>query len=251
MKTLRRIVIGLVALLGLFLAASVTLVLWLRAPVPEGGVSGAPADALARSIEQAANTQAWDRVGAIQWSQGGRREHLWDRRRNLDRLRVRDLEVLIDLGTKRGVATEAGKPLGGEALENALNTAYAAWINDSFWLNPLVKLFDPGVKREKVTVDGETGLLITYQSGGLTPGDQYLWLLGDGGLPRAWRMWTSIFPIQGIEVTWESWQTLPGGTKISTVHRMPAITIDMAPVKAAATLEELTGGEDPFSALFE
>ena len=34
-----------------------------------------------------------------------------------------------------------------EDAQKAIDTAYAYWINDSFWLNPLVKLFDDGVER--------------------------------------------------------------------------------------------------------
>lgn len=251
-RILKKLFIGLLVLVGLFLVASVTLIMWLRAPVPEGGVSGPEADQLARQIEQAVNKPAWDKVGAIQWSMGERRRHLWDRTRGFDKVGLGDLEVLLDTHTKKGTATKAGKALEGQELEVALQRAYAAYINDTFWLNPLVKLFDEGVKREKVSIredEGTTGLLITYTGGGITPGDQYLWIVAPDNIPRAWRMWTSIFPIQGIKVSWDAWTELHTGAKISTRHAMPGVEITLDGVRSADDVRQLTGGTDPFSGL--
>ena len=55
---------------------------------------------------------------------------------------------------------------------------------------------------------------------GVTPGDRYLWVLDEQGLPTAWQMWVRILKIDGLEATWEDWVTLPAGAKISTRHRI-------------------------------
>jgi hypothetical protein len=122
-----------------------------------------------------------------------------------------------------------------------LRTAYAYWINDSFWLNPVVKLFDPGVERSLVELDdGRNALLVSYTSGGVTPGDAYLWIPGPGDLPEAWRMWVQIIPIGGIETTWEGWTELSTGAKISTQHRgWGRLMTFITDVQGAETLEAL------------
>lgn len=250
-----RLIAGIILVpLALFIVVSTILVFVLRAPIPTGGVAGAEADALAHHLEEVVNRAAWERTGALMWSARGGRDHLWDKSRGLIKVRLGDTEALLDIGRQHGRAWQEGRELDGELRTAALARAYAAWVNDSFWLNPLVKLFDPGVKREIVAVPsgdpGTRALLISYTSGGLTPGDQYLWLIPEEGPPVAWRMWTSIFPIQGILVTWEGWIRFDTGALVSTQHHIPGLDFELSNVRGAATLAELTGGEDPFAPLF-
>ena len=64
-------------------------------------------------------------------------------------------------------------------LKEALDNAYAAWINDSYWVVMPYKLQDPGVKltytREDKTEDGKDAhvLTMTFDSVGLTPQNKY------------------------------------------------------------------------------
>ena len=137
-----------------------------------------------------------------------------------------------------------------------LEKAWVFWCNDSFWLNPIAKLFDEGTRRSLVSVpdSGEgplRGLLVAYDSGGVTPGDAYLWLVGQDGLPRAWRMWTQILPLGGIEASWEGWQSLPNGARVATRHRLPIFTLELSDIRAAASAAELSGGEDPFGPILQ
>jgi hypothetical protein len=252
MKWLRIAGLAFVAIVGVFLVGSVTLIMFLRAPVP-AGTSGPEADALARRFEEATSPAAWAKIGAIEWVHDKRREHLWDRARGFDRVRIGELEVLLDLHTWRGTATLKGRSLDGPELDAALARARAAHLNDTYWLNPMGKLFDEGVKREKVELsedEGNIGLLITHSSGGVTPGDQYLWIGKAEGPPNAWRMWTSVFPIQGVKISWESWSDIFEGAKVSVLHRLPlGVRVDLLGIKAKASLGELTGGTDPFAAI--
>ncbi len=208
----------LAALLVLGLLAIVVVAYSVDEPRPEG-LPGPEADALARSMEAAVNKEAWDRTGAVRWSFFDRHHYVWDRDRGLVELRWGESRALFRAADQTGRVWKAGVEQTGEDAEEALRTAHAYWINDSFWLNPVVKLFDPGVERGLVELgDDGHGLLVSYSSGGVTPGDAYLWIPGPDGLPKAWRMWVQIIPIGGIETTWEGWTELDTGAKIATQH---------------------------------
>jgi hypothetical protein len=190
----------------------------LSEPRPEGR-PGPKADALARLMEASVDKEAWDRTGAVRWSFFERHHYVWDRDHDLVELRWGDSRALFRTGDRSGRAWHAGSEQTGEDAAKALSTAYEYWINDSFWLNPVVKFFDPGVERALVQLDdGRDALLISYSSGGVTPGDAYLWIVGDDDLPKAWRMWVQIIPIGGIETSWEGWEELATGAKVSTQH---------------------------------
>ena len=183
------------------------------------GRSGPEADALARSMEAAVNVEAWGRTAAVRWSFFDQHHYVWDRSRGLVELRWGDSRALFRTADQTGRVWKEDVEQSPEDAKEAIGAAYAFWINDSFWLNPIAKLFDPGVERSIVELeDGTQGLLVSYTSGGVTPGDAYLWILGDDGLPKAWRMWVQIIPIGGIETTWEGWTELSTGAKIATQH---------------------------------
>ena len=219
------------------------------APLPEGE-TGPPAEALAERMHAAVGLDAWDRTGAVTWTFGGRNEHLWDRQRHLGRVRWGDTEVLLDLSTQRGRAWTDGEELEGRELDEALEKAWSSWCNDAFWLNPVAKTHDDGTSRSKVATERGEALLVTYASGGVTPGDSYLWHLDEAGRPTAWQMWVSIVPVKGMEVSWEAWITLETGALVSTLHEAGPMTLSLEGVRGAATLEDLVGGDDPFAPLF-
>lgn len=224
----------------------------LSRPLP-AGVPGSDADALARRMMAASGYEAWNATGAVAFSFRGKNHHLWDRQRGYLRISYDDLVVWLDLSSRRGIAERKGQPLAGQELVLALDKAWALFCNDTFWLNPLAKLFDDGVQRYEVAAEedhpGTEALLITYTSGGTTPGDSYLWFVGPDGLPTHWRMWTSILPIKGLEASWEGWTTLPTGAKVATRHAIGPASLELNDLRAAASLAELEPGADPFAAL--
>lgn len=247
MKTLQRLAVTITILVILVLAT-----LWgLSQPRPTGS-EGVEAEKRAAAFESAMGVAAWQHTGAVQWTFAGRNTHLWDRVRGLAKVQMGDTTVLVDLGKVDGRAYRNGQELQGSAREKAVQKGYATWINDSFWLNPLAKFRDQGVTRTAIDWEGQQGLAISYNSGGLTPGDLYLWLPGGpDGLPGLWRMWVSIIPVGGVSTTWEGWITLGTGARISTEHQFPGgITLRLTDVKGANTLGELVPGADPFAALF-
>lgn len=202
---------------------------------------------------RAVDDAAWQQTGAVRWSFRGNREHLWDRRRSLARVGWDDVEVLLDLSTREGLVTKKGRSVTGDRREKLTERAYAYWVNDSFWLNPVSKVFDSGTVRSLVTLDdGTPALLVEYTSGGLTPGDAYLWIVDEKGLPTTWRMWVSSLPVGGTKASWEQWETLATGARIATLHDLRLGSVTIGNLAGAQDLAALLGGDpDPFELLLK
>lgn len=246
LKILAAILFGLVILLmGLAWYAS--------DPRPEG-VGGPAADAMAAKMEAAVNKDAWERTGAVTWSFFEEHHYVWDRTRDVVEVKWGDTRVLLRTADKTGLVYGKDGAITGADAESALTRAYGFWINDSFWLNPVAKLRDPGVTLSIVTEDdGQEGLLVSYGSGGVTPGDAYLWNIDPDGLPIRWRMWVSIIPIGGITTTWENWIKLSTGALIATEHEAGGRVLTfLTNVAGAETLEGLEGVDAAtFAPLFQ
>lgn len=172
----------------------------------------------------------------------GKNVWLWDRFGGRVRLRTERREVLLRTEDQGGVAFEAGKPLVGAALDEALAETWRAFCNDTFWLNPLVKLFDAGTRRALVPVEDGIGLLVEYGAGGVTPGDAYLWHLGPDDRPLAWQMWVEIIPVGGLRMGWSGWQVLDTGAVVSTLHAGGIMDLALTEVAGAASLAALEPG---------
>lgn len=242
---LRRWAKRLALLLVLLLAAALVARFALDKPRPSG-TPGPAADALAHRMERAVARDRWDATGAVAWTFRAN-HHLWDRQRDFVEVRREDLRVLLRTEDQSGVAFRGDKALHGAVLREALDDAWKYFCNDSFWLNPIVKVFDPGTTRSIVRVDGRDALLVEYSSGGVTPGDAYLWILGADDLPVEWRMWVSVLPMGGVATPWGGYITLATGAKVATEHGPSGVHLQ--DVSGAATLSELRPGADPFAAL--
>lgn len=223
--------------------------LFLHEPRPSG-TPGPEAEALAERVLASIDDEAWQDTAAVSWNFGGRNEHLWDRERHLARVRWDDLEVLLRIHDRSGVALEGGRGLHGDDALAALDQAHAHFINDSFWLNPVSKMHDEGVRRELVRTEEGDALLVRYTSGGRTPGDAYLWHLDANARPVSWQMWVSILPIGGVSCTWESWSPLATGALVSREHDFGPLTLALSNIRGASTLAAL-GEADAFRLLEE
>ena len=220
------------------------------------GKPGPDADALALAVETHVNKAAWDATGAVRFTFSGKRTFLWDKGRSFVQVTTGSRVAQLDLWDRTGTARDGEAVLSGDAEKKALEDVWAAFCNDTFWLNPLVKLFDDGVTRSSVVLDGDDaaaglrGLLVSYASGGVTPGDSYLWLIDGDNVPRAVKMWVSVLPVKGLRFSWDGWQTLKSGARVATLHAAAAgPSLALSGVEGAATLAELAPGPDPFAAL--
>ena len=152
------------------------------------GTNTEKADELAQKMFSAINKTAWDSTEAVSWTFMGVHHYLWDKKRHLTEVRWKDYKVLVDINAQTGKAWQNGLLIDSEKKTAKLvNKAWKFWVNDSFWLNAPAKAFDGGTSRSIVEQeDGSEALLVSYASGGATPGDSYLWLLDENGLPTAW-----------------------------------------------------------------
>jgi hypothetical protein len=189
--------------------------------IPQGD-KGEKAEQLADKMLAAVNDSAWQEIAVISWDFSGRHQLVWDKNRHWAKVSWDNYDVFLKLDSKKGVAFAKGRKVEREeVLNELLKTAYEFWANDSFWLNPITKIRDGGTERKYVPQNNDQleGLLVTYKSGGVTPGDSYLWTVDKStGLPKYVKMWVQIIPLGGIKFTWEDWHTTPNGAKIATLH---------------------------------
>jgi len=245
MAIVKKLGIGCLSLLGLLVIGLVIAYFVLSESKPEGK-SGPAADALANEMLAALNKPAWDTLRYISWDFAGRNQYAWNKEKEIAIIKFGGKEAVMDLKSMQGNVKEGGTMLTGEAKDRALGDAWANWCNDSFWLYAHYKAFDPGVTRSIVDVeDGKKGLMLSYDSGGVTPGDSYLWILNEKNIPEAWKMWVKIIPIGGVHTTWENWKTLPGGAMIAQNHKM-VMDVTINDLKAGQTLSDIGYSDDPF-----
>ena len=201
--------------------------------LPEGQPS-AEADAMAERMLEAMNKPAWDSTRMVSWTFRGEHDFEWDRVAHEVTVSWGDVQVRLKPDTKEGIATREGQTLNTEEQNRYLEQAWDFFNNDSFWLAAPYKVFDPGTERSIVTcADGREGLMVTYTSGGTTPGDSYVWILGEDNRPVACKMWVRIIPIGGIEFSWENYETLPSGALVAQDHKaMGLLNVDLTNLSA-------------------
>lgn len=220
-----------------------TLYLIINEPLPEG-TAGPAAEVLADKMLQAVNKEAWDTTFAVQWSFSGH-NYLWDRKNDFVRVQWDDYEVLLNTYELQGISYKNDAVLNGQDHKEAIEAAWEYFANDSFWLIAPYKIRDPGTERLLVETEDGEALMVHYTSGGVTPGDTYLWLLDHDGTPKAWQLWVQIIPIGGIEFSWEEWQTFETGARISLFHDGP-IDLKISNVAVADDVADLNDGINPF-----
>lgn len=195
------------------------------------------ADVVADQMLSTLGKDQWDEVAFLTWNFLGMHTYHWDKKNNNVIVQWGDKEVYLNLDTQKGTVIENGKKIESP---KSVSRAWSNWCNDSFWMFAPYKVYDPGTKRELVEVeDAAYGLMVSYESGGVTPGDAYLWLLDDSYMPTGYKMWVNILPIKGVYASWEAWQTLTTGAKVATLHKAPIMDVTLNEVKDGQSWEEI------------
>lgn len=202
-------------------------------PLPTGQ-TGSEADALAQKMLTAINNEAYLNTRHLEWSfAGGAHQYQWDKVTNEVRVEWDDYLALLYLKTpKKSTVFQNDVEVIGNSKSKLIEKAISYFNNASFWLVAPFKVFDKGTERALVKMeDGSNGLLVTYKTGGTTPGDSYLWRLGPGDFPESYRMWVEIFPIGGLMATWDDWQVMESGVVLPTSHKLGPIKFEMGEVR--------------------
>ena len=197
--------------------------LLLHEPRPVG-VAGPAAEALADRLLAAVDAAAWDTTAYVAWDFAGRQRYRWWRDRDTVEVAWGHKRVLLHTQSLTGLAFEGGVRQNGPRADELVERAWAHFANDGFWLAAPFKVWDPGTTRALVRTEaGGEALLVTYGSGGVTPGDAYLWHLGPGGLPIRFEMWVSLLPVGGVDATWAGYRTLASGARVATRHEIAGV----------------------------
>ncbi|MDH7912830.1 hypothetical protein [Winogradskyella sp. SYSU M77433] len=197
------------------------------------GQQGAKADALATKMLDALNEDAYLNTDYLEWTFKGRHHYKWYKRDGKCEVYWDDFTVILDLKDySQSKVFVAQQEYNGVEQQKYIDKAINFFNNDSFWLVAPYKVFDKGVERRLVTTDSnEEALLVTYTTGGSTPGDSYLWHLDKDGKPKSFQMWVDILPIDGLEATWENWTTTDTGALLPTFHKFLIFGLELEDIK--------------------
>ncbi|MFB6273221.1 MAG: hypothetical protein ABEL51_10045 [Salinibacter sp.] len=154
------------------------------------------ADSVAYRLLKAHGADAWASAPYLRFDFGLERpdgkqiiaRHLWNRTTGEYRIewsRGPDSSYVALVNARKvkdgrlaGTVYLNGEKLTGAADSAARETAYARFVNDTYWLLSPLKVFDPGVNRTYLP-DSSTAehnvIHLTFNDVGRTPGDQY-WL---------------------------------------------------------------------------
>ena len=197
------------------------------------GIEGKQADELAHKMLNALDYQAYQNTQNIEWTFKSRHHFKW--KKNEQKCIVQWLDYKVDLNLQDYSKSKAyihNFKVEGDNANELIDKAVAYFNNDSFWLVAPYKVFDKGTQRKLVTLEnGKKALLVTYESGGSTPGDSYLWHLDSNGKPKSFQMWVSILPIDGLNATWKDWTTTESGAQLPIFHKLLIFGLDMGDVK--------------------
>lgn len=191
------------------------------------------ADELANKMLEALNKKAFDTLKYVQWTSISKNHFKWHKPTNKAIISWDNIDVYIDLTQVKGNVYIDKIKLPESETKKHIDKAWSSWCNDSFWMFAQYKLFDPGTSRSLVPVDpGKYGLLISYDSGGVTPGDKYLWILNNKYIPEGYKMWVKIIPVGGVFATWENWTNLHNGAMVAPHHEMKLMKFEYTDIKS-------------------
>ena len=177
----------------------------------------------------AINHEAWlKNTAAVSWTFRDKRRLLWDKRRNFVQVQWKGNDVRFNKVTMHAVVKREGVLVTDpQEARTLLGTANASFVNDAFWLNPLFHIRAPGSRLSLVA----PGILkVHYPSGGVTPGDSYVFYTDGQALVTQMRLWVSSVPLKGTGATFLNYATGETGVKSARTYDF-LVTIEIGDVK--------------------
>ncbi|MBU2940473.1 hypothetical protein KO494_13075 [Lacinutrix sp. C3R15] len=193
------------------------------------GIQGEQADALAYKMLDALDYKKYKATDYIEFTFKKRHHYKWNKKENTCEVYWKNYKVYLDFNnTAKSEAFKGEQKVAAKDATSFIQKATSYFNNDTFWLVAPYKVLDPGTERRLVkTKDNKDALLITYTSGGSTPGDSYLWELDPSGKPTSFKLWTSILPIDGLEASWSNWTITKTGAMLPTFHKLLVLGIEL------------------------
>lgn len=193
------------------------------------GIKGAQAEQLATKMLNALNHDAYKYTNYLEWTFKNRHHFKWNKAKNTCKVYWKNYKVALDLNSPAiSEAFVNEQEIEGKEARELIEKAHSYFNNDSFWVVAPYKIFDAGTERRLVNLEnGSKALLVTYTSGGTTPGDSYLWHLDESGKPKSFQMWVDILPIGGLEASWNDWTTTESGAHLPTFHKFLVFGIEI------------------------
>lgn len=233
LKRIVKFILGIVIFLTLpTLLLSGFLYLKYNEPFPEG-IKSPKADILANKMLTALDYEAYKNTNYIEWTFKNRQSYKWYKTADSCEVKWKGFRVVLNFKDfNQSKVFVANQEYNGIEKEKYVDKALAYFNNDSFWLVAHYKVFDKGVERKLVKTENQKdALLVTYISGGTTPGDSYLWHLDKNGKPTSYQMWVDILPINGLEATWTDWKITESGAQLPTFHKLLFLGLELTDIK--------------------
>lgn len=211
-----------------------------------------------RLLDALGGEAAWKDTRYVTFDFFGRRSHVWDKHSGHHRIegetqdgkRYVVIHDVNDRGEGDGRVWLDGREAGGEERAELLKNAYAAWINDTYWLAMPYKLLDPGVTlayegNETIDDTSYDVVRLSFDDVGLTPGDRYwAYVNRETGLMDRWS-----YHLQSMEPdaeptawNWTGWERhgdvmlSPTRTQVGGEERV----LSLAPIDVPSTVPENT-----------
>lgn len=190
-------------------------------PLPKA-IDSQKADVLANKMLDVLNHEAYKNTDYLEWTFKNNHSYKWYKSADSCEVKWKDFKVILQLKNPKGSSVfVAEQNYNGVDKQKLIDKAEAYFNNDSFWLVAPFKVFEKGAKLQLVkTKDNKDALLVTYTSGGTTPGDSYLWHFDENGKPTSYQMWVDILPIGGLKASWEDWKITENGVQLAKSHKL-------------------------------
>lgn len=196
---------------------------------------------------KAADYDKWQKTAAASFVFREKERVFWDKKRKLVELQFKDKTVQFSEVTGKSLCFEGERRLMDECAELTVS-AVKKFYNNTYWLNPAFHIKSPGTERGLVEKEK---LLVSYKSGGSTPGDAYLFTLDEEGKIAEMKMWVSILPIKGARAVFSDYQVTETGVRVAWKHKVASLAnVNLSEVKMFAQYPEV-GSADRFQGLLE